>query len=70
MPEIKPLRWWERALHFGKYWGFEHKGFSGHGFGYGSIGLGLEFAFGRDHCYLNIRLLDRGIGLQWERGDW
>lgn len=63
-----PLRWWERVLQFGKYWSFEHKGFSGWGSGRIGIGFGLEFAVGRDHCFIHLRLLDRGIDLQWEAG--
>lgn len=63
-----PLRWRDRVRDLGKYWGFEHKGFSGYGCGYQSIGLGLEFAIGRDHSFIHVRLLDRGVNLQWESG--
>ena len=50
------------------YFSFEHKGFSAFGTGRVGVGLGAEFGIGRDHVYLHIRILNRGVDLQWESG--
>jgi hypothetical protein len=50
------------------FFSFEHKGFRAFGSGRPGVGLGVGFGIGRDFIYLDLRILNRGVDLQWEGG--
>ena len=58
-----------RVLYLGKYFDVKRGGFWAWGGGQAGLGLGLEFAIALDHVYLNVRVLDRTVNVQYER-DW